>query len=307
MCRDGAAYPGHLNKLTEECGDFLWYLVRYSDIVDVNAPATNEHPVRQDETALLRLSLELCASVAKLESADASGNATGRVVEIWRMFGQIVPSTGAVISDIAAQNLAKIRSRWPATKTFHPLFDEECPAEEQLPRELSIEFVETTLGSAKAVTLRYRGIGIGDRITDNIADPDGYRFHDVFHVANAVYLGWSPVLRSLLRCKRKSRPEFDRDQDGARAAIMEEAVSAIVFRRAKEMNHFRGSTQIDYDLLKMIQQLSSGYEVDAVPVWQWERAILEGYRVFEEVVASGGGRIAWSIPRREITFQAPSG
>ena len=33
---------------------------------------------------------------------------------------------------------------------------------------------------------------------------DGYRFHDVVHLAYAAILGWSPVTRALLDCKRRS-------------------------------------------------------------------------------------------------------
>ena len=47
----------------------------------------------------------------------------------------------------------------------------------------------------------------------------------MFHFAHAVYLGWSPVLRALLKSKRKSDPRFDENQDGARAQIIEEGVS----------------------------------------------------------------------------------
>ena len=53
----------------------------------------------------------------------------------------------------------------------------------------------------------------------NIADADGYRYHDIFHIANAVFLGWSPVVRALLRCKRKSQPHIDENEDGARAGF----------------------------------------------------------------------------------------
>ena len=38
---------------------------------------------------------------------------------------------------------------------------------------------------------------LGDPVTDNTHDDDGYRFHDVMHLANMAVLGWSPVMRSL--------------------------------------------------------------------------------------------------------------
>lgn len=60
-----------------------------------------------------------------------------------------------------------------------------------------------------------------------------YRFHDVFHLAYAAVLGWSPVLRALLKCKRKSHPWLDENQDGARAILIEEGISTFVFNHAK--------------------------------------------------------------------------
>jgi len=154
------------------------------------------------------------------------------------------------------------------------------------------------------VLLRYNGIGLGDRLTDNIPDPDGYRYHDVFHFAHAVFLGWSPVVRALLRCKRKSEPSADEDQDGARAVIIEEAVSATVFSRAKQMRFFDDAKHVDYELLKHIQEFVRGYEVDQVPLWQWEVAILEGYRVFNLLRSHSGGRVTWNIHQRTFTWAA---
>ncbi len=73
-------------------------------------------------------------------------------------------------------------------------------------------------------------------------------------------------------CKRKSDPRVDENQDGARARIIEEAVSAIVFSRAKETRFYDGIDQVDYDLLKTITEFVRGFEVQAVPLWQWEAA-----------------------------------
>ena len=84
------------------------------------------------------------------------------------------------------------------------------------------------------------GINIGDRLTDNAVTPDDYRFHDVFHFAYVAVLSWSPVLRSLLRLKRKSDPEIDEAQDGARAMLIEEGITTWIFGVAGELNFFDG-------------------------------------------------------------------
>src|SRR5207249_512677 len=128
---------------------------------------------------------------------------------IWEQYLRLVVTAKLEPKDVAAGNLTKINDRWPRDRTWHPLLDGECPIEEQLPRALALEFRERQVRDRREVILRYQGVNIGDRLTDNIADPDGYRYHDIFHIAHAVFLGWSPIVRSLLRCKRKSIPRLD--------------------------------------------------------------------------------------------------
>ena len=125
--------------------------------------------------------------------------------------------------------------------------------EERFPRELEIEFIERG-GERKLVILRCNNINVGARINDNISDPDYYRYHDIFHLSYAVFLGWSPVIRSLLRCKRKSDPNLDENEDGARSVIIVEALSAIVFSSAINLRYFADAAQVDYDLLKNIAE-----------------------------------------------------
>ena len=69
----------------------------------------------------------------------------------------------------------------------------------------------------------------GNDLTDNAYTPDGYGFHDILHFANAAVLGWSPVLRKLLECKRRTRPKMDEVEDGGRAAVIEEGLAAVVY------------------------------------------------------------------------------
>ena len=65
-----------------------------------------------------------------------------------------------------------------------------------------MQIFEKAVNNQTYVFLRCNGINIGDRLTDNKLEKDDYRFHDVFQLANAAILGWSPVLRALLRVKR---------------------------------------------------------------------------------------------------------
>ncbi|MEN2469325.1 hypothetical protein [Burkholderia sp. GS2Y] len=53
-----------------------------------------------------------------------------------------------------------------------------------------------------------------------------------FHLAYVAHLGWSPVIRALLKLKRKSDPKLDENEDGARAAIIEEGIATWIFNHA---------------------------------------------------------------------------
>lgn len=70
---------------------------------------------------------------------------------------------------------------------------------------------------------------IGNDLDDNAIQDDGYRYHDVIHLAHATVLGWSPVLRALIGDQRRHVGDCDRLQDGARAKAIEEGLAACVF------------------------------------------------------------------------------
>lgn len=307
MGREGKAYPAYQQRLVEEIGDFLWYFCRVSSAADdtlFDSLPSNPEATKTKVDSLIA-ALELGASVGAmlgLISKKRNTELRAALQAIWSSLTTVASNSGITVEEAANANLRKIQSRWPTDKRFLTLFDESCQVEEQIPRRLSIDFVERTRGDRTEVLLRCNGIGIGDRLTDNIADADGYRYHDIFHIANAVFLGWSPVVRALLRCKRKSQPTIDENQDGARAAVVEEAVAAIVFSRAKRMDFFKDMAEVDYDLLKSIRDFVAGFEVEHVPLWQWERSILEGFRVFRALRSGNGGRISWDLSVRALNY-----
>ena len=306
--RETQAYPAYQNRLVEELGDLLWYLVRYSTVAvpfklaDLDPP---DHPPEQRNDRTLEHALTLGAAIGKLCALqqEAGNVAVERLQAVWDALFRVTDGAGINLYDAAQRNLAKIASRWPRENEFIPFFDDSFEEWEQLPRKLSVEFRQIERSGTKVVILRCNGLNFGDRLTDNIEYPDFYRFHDVFHFAYAVYLGWSPVIRSLLNCKRKSDPRLDENQDGARASIIEEAISAVVFSRAKEMEFYRGIDHVDYDLLKTIQEFVRGFEVEEAPLWQWEKAILQGYRVFRALRDNNGGKVTLDMINRELCCQ----
>lgn len=307
--RDREAYPTFDSVLREESGDFLWYFTRLAALVDSSLlrglrDARVRKPASRRAQAYLHFAGEAGRVAAVLASKDAAQYRTA-LTSLWRAFVELAEMAGVNLREAAAENLAKTQSRWPTQRIRTPLFDAGFPLEEQLPRLLRIDFVARKRGRQDVVTLRCNGLNFGDTLSDNILDPDGYRYHDVFHFAHAAVLGWSPVVRAILRCKRKSQPKIDEAEDGARAGIVEEALSAQVFSRAKTMKLFSGVQRMEYDVLKMIRELVQGYEAHRLQMWEWEDAILTGYRVFRSLRANGGGRVTLNLSQRRLGYTAP--
>ncbi|WP_083942807.1 nucleoside triphosphate pyrophosphohydrolase family protein [Sphingomonas soli] len=209
---------------------------------------------------------------------------------------------GVSLEQAAGENLLKIDGRWPSKRSLPPLFDNDFPNYERLPQSILVNIIEEKLSNDNYFVYQScNGIHIGDRLTDNIGDPDHYRFHDVFHYAYAAVLGWSPVTRALFKTKRKSNKLVDESQDGARAILIEEGISAIVFNEAKKSDFFSGVERgkLSFDLLKTIRTFVEGYEVHSTPYWVWEEAILQGYTAFRYLKEHRKGTIA--VNGREIT------
>jgi NTP pyrophosphatase (non-canonical NTP hydrolase) len=144
------------------------------------------------------------------------------------------------LSDIAIANLAKVKQRWASERTEPLTFDAELPEGERLPRQFEVELIDVEGDARQHVRVLINGKPFGAELTDNAYDPDGYRFHDVFHFGYAAVLGWSPITRALLRRKRKSRPLLDEVEDGGRAGVIEEGVAALAFDYARRHRFLHG-------------------------------------------------------------------
>lgn len=212
------------------------------------------------------------------------------------------------LEDVARSNIRKIQSRWPGEEKNYPKpFDDGFADHERFPPNIEISFIERGSRENGHVVQCLNGVFIGDRLTDNSNEPDDYRFHDVFHLAYLAFLGWSPVLRALLKRKRKSDPRVDENEDGARAMIIEEGIATWIFNHAKGKNFYTSDENrgLDYGLLKQISGMVKGYEVEKCQLWQWERAIVEGFDVFRQLQEHRGGTVAVDVHNHVMTFTAP--
>ena len=203
--------------------------------------------------------------------------------------------------EVASLNAAKTRGAFLEPEFARlPTFDEAFEEEERIPAQFEVHITQRKSGKSY---LQWRGVFLGDPLTDNIRDPDGYRFHDVFHLAHAAVLHWSPVLRALIKHKRKSDPTFDEAEDGGRAIVVKEGLTAWVFSQAKEIGFFAGRNKVSLDMLKTVQRFVAGYEVARCPLKLWESAILQGYRVFSQVREKEGGVVIGDRDARTLTYR----
>jgi hypothetical protein len=261
--RDRAAYVGYAPHVVEELGDVLWYFAVVASrggvsLADIGSnigsslsdwksggasqllfgqlqskPAkARDKPTPAFEKTLLALAADIGTILADHQVRRLTRNRDvlrGRLVAVMRMMVKAADEAGVTLEQAAEENLTKIFDRWPVKKIYPTPLDKKALVSEQLPRTLTIDVFERKVRGQVYVFQQCNGINIGDRLTDNAIEPDDYRFHDVFHYAYCAVLTWSPVVRSLLRLKRKSDPLIDEAEDGARAILIEEGIASWIF------------------------------------------------------------------------------
>ena len=324
--REGNAYYGYQLAVEEEFGDTLWYLAALCRRISLDLEDIIDEVISGAEyTSVIAASDLSTGSISRITSPKvvraiddallSLGQAAANLLEV----GENVTDPKPLLLDfvdqylkalevaqlsfaqIARTNLKKTIGRFVVSNPEDlPDYDRGFLREERLPEKFEIEIRERASGKSY---LRWNEVFIGDPLTDNIGDPDGYRFHDVFHFAHAAILHWSPVMRALIKQKRKSVPDFDEAQDGGRAIVVEEGLTAWIFSRAKDLEFFESQDSVSFDMLKTIEGFIKGYEVENCPLSLWERAILDGYTVFRKVRENGGGVIIGDRANRTIEYK----
>ncbi|EVT70969.1 pyrophosphatase [Stenotrophomonas maltophilia 5BA-I-2] len=320
---------------SEEIGDSLWYLFAIakhqkfkmsallSAAINEVAAVLRVQPLggRYADVSFRRLTGFVNASNSSVQMGEneALQRVAGRAGALVSSPGAALPALAGLLADlallthslnldleqIARDNVDKVRARWPgASPSPSKLFDSASDQNEQLPRTLWVRFEERKVRTVPYAFISVNGVNVGDRLTDNSHEADDYRFHDVFHLAYAACLGWSPVLRALLKRKRKSSPTLDENEDGARAIIIEEAISTWMFNIGRE-HLFAGVSleKFPYSVLKQVQSLVKGYEVEACQPWEWANAILMGFEVFRTLKKERGGYVVADLNARRITYK----
>lgn len=252
-------------------------------------------------------------SEAKKWFREDRGPAPGLAARIEEELGDLLWYVAAVanhvglsLDQIAVRNLEKTAQIWATDVPPPSSYDAEWDLPQRLPRIMRVRFVEDTSGPfpvvhmepldelAERVARERARKGLGDPLNDNSAVDDGYRYHDVIHLAHAAVLGWSPVLRSLMGAKRKATilaetPETDRIQDGARAVAIEEGLAAFVFNYLEPDGFLQHDDRLPWELLKHIRRTVRGLEVQDQPPVAWERAYVQAFTAFHLLTAAKGG------------------
>lgn len=324
--REGAVFVGFRRMVEEEFGDTLWYLAALCRRLDLSLEALLDKVISSDDyTSILAASdiengtlsrIVIPRQVAALDDAlltlgeaasrllhlsSAPSGAETTLIPFIDCYLKTLQVSGLSFGEVTRSNLAKTRGRFvPSDPNDLPTFDSRFQPEEQLPEKFEIQITQRQSGQCY---LRWNNVFVGDPLTDNILDADDYRFHDVFHFAHAAILHWSPTMRSLIRQKRKSDKMMDETQDGGRAIVVEEGLTAWIFSRAKELHFFENQKSVSFDMLKTIADFVKGYEVEECPLNLWERAILDGYAVFRQVRANKGGVVIGDRKARTIGYR----
>src|ERR1700680_2167990 len=143
---------------------------------------------------------------------------------------------------------------------------------------------------------------VGDVVDDNEYREDHYRFHDAIHIALMACLRWSPVFRKLLVKKRKSNPEADRVENGAKARDIEEALSRMIFRYFEQNNFLEGATSVDTNFLRDLCTFSGEREVSWVTERQWEDTMMQAAAVMRQMIKARQGILIADIRAGKIEF-----
>jgi len=317
--REKKAYAGHRTAVEEEFGDAFWYLSALCRRLDINIesifgdltdviPADKKYSIALENKASVSKELDValinlgCAVSELLKVKENIGLLRAEVKKVAFLYGSALQLTGLEFHKVVYDNSIKTLGRFsdPDPSKLED-FDAVFPKYEQLPRHFEIHITQMKSGLSY---LKWNGVFIGDPLTDNISKPDGYRFHDVFHMAYAAVLHWSPTFRSIIKQKRRSDPVADRDQDGGRAIVVEEGLTAWLFSYAQGLDNFEGHDGVSFDVLKTIQKFVQGYEVERCPLKLWEDAILQGYEVFRKLKENNGGIVVGNRDKRILSYRS---
>lgn len=228
---------------------------------------------------------------------------------------------GLNLNEVADRSLQKAAQIFLQEVPPPSHYDDRWPDLQRLPRQMLVRFAESTAGSVTIVRMEPLGElaervaaererkQLGDTLDDNLAIDDGYRYHDIIHLAHAAVLGWSPVLRALLGAKRKGPApvgafeDVDRTQDGARAVALEEGLAAFVFNFLEPDDFEATDDVLTWDLIKHVRRTVRGLEVDDQPPVAWRHAYRQAFACFQQLRDAHGGIVEADLDAQTLVVK----
>ena len=291
----------------------------FQEIAYLTARTKSDELVEISLTMLMQLGAQLMRSLLPELERELHDQIQDR--QVLDVLGKIAWHLAAIatiyvisLDEVAAENIEKAQLRRPSTQPT-PLHDDSRSDAQKFPRYFEVKFL--TVGEGRS-RMYLDGCPLGNDLTDNSYEEDGYRFHDVLHLANVAHLGWSPVLRSLMNRKRKddANPQLDEVEDGARAKIVEEALLKVIHSEGKDIAEivhpdlapkdrpmFSEDVDIPLSFFKLIGRYVKGLEVESNSFEEWKAAIRDGYQIYKELAEHGQGTVTVNLEQREITFR----
>lgn len=305
--------PEHFSvQIVEEVGDILWYLfaaARRADIKKIEWPSYDVE--KTNNYSSLKKIIDGASYIFRQEPLyTRKGNFDKEIAK--KAFKKILDGlheisllSGKSLEEIAVDSIEKNRKYWSDPEAGAPVFDGDgvFPHYEMLPRNFKIKFIDIKKESDENDIRRnetiiiMNDVQLGDRLTDNTPEESGYRYHDVFHMMAATCLGWSPVFRRMLKKKRKSNKIIDENEDGARAAIIEEAVVSQVYRYGKQID-FNENANLDENIIKLIMEMTTEYECNRLEGRDWKLYVKRSIELFGKIRGGFEGTIEFDAEKR---------
>ncbi len=291
----------------------------FQELAYLTARTNSQQLVEVSLAVLAQLSAQLMRLLLpeeerRLHNQTADREVLGALGDIAWHLAAIATVYEISLDDVAKENIEKAQLRRP-TSNRTPIHDAGWPEKQRFPLRFEVQFL--TVGEGRS-RMYLGGRQLGDDLTDNSYEEDGYRFHDALHLANIAHLGWSPVFRGLMKRKRKSdaNPQVDEVEDGARAKIIEEAVLKVIHSEgakiakivhdgadAKDRPMFSDDVDIPLSFFKLIQKYVSGLEVEANSFDEWKAAIRDGFKIYKSLTEFGQGTVTVDLENRAIDFK----
>ena len=214
------------------------------------------------------------------------------------------------LNEIAKNNLEKTKDRWCKPKDNSGLYDEKLSSKQQLPRAFSYKFNHLAINENK---IRIEDMEtkeqIGDLLTDNSYENDGYRYHDVMHMTFMACFGWSPVFRKLLRNSKRKNKIKNREgqiaevEDGGRAQIIEESIIQMVYIDVFYNFQKEKDFVINWQLLRLIKKITSKLEINNKTTYEWNEVLKLGLENWKKLINNNGGIIEGNLLNKTITYR----